>query len=263
MEGTVPSRRPLRCSGVADLARFEIVDGTTEGSSTIPFKNTAMFQCRVHTFTVRYKNDHKVSSSGRKETMTYRLLQNILENAMTQGGGGAYFFQERAKAGPARNSYTAASALVQSFYAITTATNGQLNHEVRSKTRHTDRLWWAALHRVSGVLIASHGCVVPARERRCSTACIFSARLLVCQQHVYVTYLVRVAPFPPFLSRNIVPHFRNPGTTRLPYEWSLSNRRGMGGGTFRPPSQLQTSRYYSLDEHSLSKGLEIHADIQL
>ncbi|CAM9155847.1 unnamed protein product [Sphacelaria rigidula] len=53
LEGTVSSKRPLRCSGVADRARYEIVDGVAEGSHVIPFKNTAMFQCRGHTFTVR------------------------------------------------------------------------------------------------------------------------------------------------------------------------------------------------------------------
>lgn len=53
LEVAAPSRRPLRCSGVADRARYAIVDGVAEGSRTVPFKNTAMFQCRVHTFTVR------------------------------------------------------------------------------------------------------------------------------------------------------------------------------------------------------------------
>lgn len=52
-EGTLPSKRPLRCSGVADRARFEVTDGLAEGSSSVAFSNTAMFQCRVHTFTVR------------------------------------------------------------------------------------------------------------------------------------------------------------------------------------------------------------------
>lgn len=53
VEGTAPSKRPLRCSGVADRARFEFVDGVADGGSAVTFKNTAMFQCRVHTFTVR------------------------------------------------------------------------------------------------------------------------------------------------------------------------------------------------------------------
>ncbi|CAM9629632.1 unnamed protein product, partial [Ectocarpus sp. 4 AP-2014] len=53
VEGTLPSKRPLRCSGVADRARFEVVDGVPEGSSVVAFSNTAMFQCRVHAFTVR------------------------------------------------------------------------------------------------------------------------------------------------------------------------------------------------------------------
>lgn len=53
VEGTAPSARPLRCSGVADRARFEVTGGVAEGSSTVTFGNTAMFQCRVHTFTVR------------------------------------------------------------------------------------------------------------------------------------------------------------------------------------------------------------------
>lgn len=53
VEDTLPSRRPLRCSGVADRARFEVTDGVAEGSSSVTFGNTAMFQCRVHTFTVR------------------------------------------------------------------------------------------------------------------------------------------------------------------------------------------------------------------
>lgn len=53
VEGTLPSKRPLRCSGVADRARFEVTDGVAEGSSSVTFSNTAMFQCRVHTFTVR------------------------------------------------------------------------------------------------------------------------------------------------------------------------------------------------------------------
>lgn len=53
VEGTLPSKRPLRCFGVADRARFEVIDGVAEGSSAVTFGNTAMFQCRVHTFTVR------------------------------------------------------------------------------------------------------------------------------------------------------------------------------------------------------------------
>ena len=54
LEGTLLSKRPLRCSGVADRARFEIVDGVVDaGSSDVHFTNTAMFQCRVHTLTIR------------------------------------------------------------------------------------------------------------------------------------------------------------------------------------------------------------------
>lgn len=53
VEGTAHSKRPLRCSGVADRARFEVVEGVPEGSSSVTFSNTAMFQCRAHSFTVR------------------------------------------------------------------------------------------------------------------------------------------------------------------------------------------------------------------
>lgn len=54
LDGTTASRRPLRCSGVADRARYELGEGIADGSRTVAFLNTAMFQCRVHKFTVRY-----------------------------------------------------------------------------------------------------------------------------------------------------------------------------------------------------------------
>ena len=107
VEGTLPSKRPLRCSGVADRARYEITDGVAEGSSSVTFGNTPMFQCRVHTFTVRNSGTTRLpyewslanrrglsrDGSGRpgSQLRTSRSLAFMDLDAGGEGGAGAKF----------------------------------------------------------------------------------------------------------------------------------------------------------------------------
>ncbi len=107
VEGTLPSKRPLRCSGVADRARYEVTDGVAEGSSSVTFGNTPMFQVRVHAFTVRNPGTTRLpyewslsnrrglsrDGSGRpvSQLRTSRSLAFMDLDGAGEGGGGAKF----------------------------------------------------------------------------------------------------------------------------------------------------------------------------
>lgn len=52
---------------MADRARYEVGEGIADGSKTVAFRNTAMFQCMVHKFTVRYGTCAYVSRGSRVE----------------------------------------------------------------------------------------------------------------------------------------------------------------------------------------------------